>query len=547
MKRLLGKCTLALVVPLVLVAVAEGVTRVLVPPPSPDAIRIFHEVRAPNGAEYRQRSPGKDLGWNRRYSVAKPPGVTRIACIGGSTVEGQPFVPEASFVVALERILRTLCDGREVEVLGYGVGGHYSDLECLAFDEALELAPDVVIVYSAHNEFHPANVGNLLARHDHPLRTALLEAVCSLRLATVIEQAIRRDGKPLVRPAESVAREAPRYRPIDSVEYRLVVDRFRHNLESMARRAAERGIALVLCTAVSNRRDFAPMADVFRADLGAAERERVVALLDRSLALSDEGRPNLALQLVAEAEAIDDMPARIRFARGRALLGLGRVEEARELLVLACDQDGRLNRATTHLNAVVREIAKTGAAILADVEREFDERSDCGIAGHDWIVDNVHPTLSGQVLIAQILAETLANAGLVVRQSDLERLATVAPLPAGMLLQSVLEERSGFANLLLALEKGRGGGTAAVARAHYQKSLAIDERPLALVGIGLLDALEERVEDGAHALRRAHAVDPTLLATYAPAAARSQILADLFQRLGVRFDGEQAILSEPVR
>ena len=88
--------------------------------------------------------------------VAKPAGVFRIACLGGSTtydVEIEDW--RRSFPAQLETVLREERGHPEVRVVNAGVGG-YNSWETLVNLElrVLQLAPDLVILYDNANDAH---------------------------------------------------------------------------------------------------------------------------------------------------------------------------------------------------------------------------------------------------------------------------------------------------------------------------------------------------------------------------------------------------------
>ena len=230
MKKTWQKLAIAILAPVAFLTLAEGIARVFVTPGK--GARIFTRLSGPDGVEIWQRNPRGGKKEYPRYTAEKPEGVIRIACVGGSTVEGMPF-PELAFPVVLQRMLRLLKSGEPIEVIGCGVGGNYSAGELRIFEEVLELEPDIVVLYSAHNEFHPANVTRLVRRAEHPMAARVVEALASLRLVTAVKRAMGVDESE--RPAASIRESAIERRPIDTPEYRIVLQAFRDNVEAMVR------------------------------------------------------------------------------------------------------------------------------------------------------------------------------------------------------------------------------------------------------------------------------------------------------------------------
>jgi lysophospholipase L1-like esterase len=90
----------------------------------------------------------------REVSVAKPAGVLRIVCLGGSTTfDGGSVGKDRPWPEVLEAELRKRLGTSSIEVLNLGIGGATSldsliDLQM----RALAFQPDLIVVYQAHND-----------------------------------------------------------------------------------------------------------------------------------------------------------------------------------------------------------------------------------------------------------------------------------------------------------------------------------------------------------------------------------------------------------
>jgi len=96
------------------------------------------------------------LGYrDREFTVKKPSGVVRIACIGGSTTV-QGVRNEETYPALLEELLRQRF-GDRVQVLNLGVSGVCSDFWLTRPDkmeELLRLEPDIVVQYEGFNDIY---------------------------------------------------------------------------------------------------------------------------------------------------------------------------------------------------------------------------------------------------------------------------------------------------------------------------------------------------------------------------------------------------------
>jgi lysophospholipase L1-like esterase len=112
-----------------------------------------------------------------RIASHKPAGGIRVIALGGSTTFGLYVGAEAAFPASLEVRLSALAGGRGVEGLNLGCAGFASDRVLALLRSVLALEPDLVVVYTGHNEMlgGPASEGGELGPAQR-LRARLLEA-----------------------------------------------------------------------------------------------------------------------------------------------------------------------------------------------------------------------------------------------------------------------------------------------------------------------------------------------------------------------------------
>ena len=186
------------------------------------------------------------------FAVPKPPGTTRIVCIGGSTTY-ETGVPDdgETYPAVMGELLRATHGHPEVEVINAGVPGYTSfETSILLLLRVLEWEPDVVVHYDNTNDVHPRLVEPELYASDaagyrrpwdddvrwwdHSLvvRWIGVQAGFSPRNA-LVDRATRAENA-ASDPGTALARNSPRW--------------FRRNLDSMAVLCAARGTRLVLAS-----------------------------------------------------------------------------------------------------------------------------------------------------------------------------------------------------------------------------------------------------------------------------------------------------------
>jgi tetratricopeptide (TPR) repeat protein len=133
-----------------------------------------------------------------------------------------------------------------------------------------------------------------------------------------------------------------------------------------------------------------------------------------------EGESESALTSYREAERIDDTMAELQFRIGKLHQAQSRSDLARERLTLARDLDALRFRADSEINEAIRAIAadaRDAGVLLADTERRFQAVSPQGLPGHSLFLEHVHPTFSGNYLIALTWLEQ-AGAGFPEWQTE---------------------------------------------------------------------------------------------------------------------------------
>lgn len=91
----------------------------------------------------------------------KPEGRWRIACLGGSTTYSDLVDDDDAYPALLERILRERQPGRDLDVVNAGVPS-YTSADSLAnlANRVIDLAPDVVVLYQAVNDYRTRKYAN---------------------------------------------------------------------------------------------------------------------------------------------------------------------------------------------------------------------------------------------------------------------------------------------------------------------------------------------------------------------------------------------------
>ena len=343
----------------------------------------------------------------------KPAGTIRICILGESAAMGTPD-PAFSFGRILEVMLRRSYPDKRFEVINAAMRGINSHVIRRIANECVHHEIDLFIVYVGNNEV----VGFCGA---DPYSPAWTQSLTYIRAAIWLKST--RLGQlfgDLTAPADSSQAQSMvffrehRLRP-DDLRRTLNRDNFRANLLDICRVTTESGAKVILCTTAVNLRDCPPLGSLHRAKLTAGERAAWERLYESGAASEDRSDYRRALDQFAAAARMDDTFADLQFRLARCYLALGELNPAKEHYTLARDWDSMQFRADSRINSAIRELAagvESRGVKLVDVEMAFasSELSEEGIPGGKLFYDHVHPSFSGNYLIAKTCYTAVCSA-----------------------------------------------------------------------------------------------------------------------------------------
>ncbi|MDP8223597.1 MAG: SGNH/GDSL hydrolase family protein [Candidatus Lernaella stagnicola] len=381
------RAALALGVTLALLVALEGVARfVPLTPPSQYLILVHSHARdiplltpdAGRPDRWRINPLMQERFADESVPIEKDVDERRVLCLGGSTVRGVGAEASQSFPRQLEKLLAAASSTRR-RVLNFGANGFTSTQLRWVADELRAAKPDVVVIYSGHNEWTGARLYGSFA--DHPRLTQGRALLSHSRLYLLMRSGILRlRGRP-----DRVA-FAPGGPPATETENRAVAKRFERNLRNIRHTFESEGARVVFCTVISN--PFTPPAGSPVGDSNPA--------VHREAHLAD-------LLPVLDAAALSPPLADYREAV-RSFTN-GRRAAAYELFVRARDADSAPLRATTLTNEAIRHAAEI--IPLVDLDAALRERFLAGEPVGELFADSVHFTAAGAEWAAQRVAETL--------------------------------------------------------------------------------------------------------------------------------------------
>lgn len=351
----------------------------------------------------------------------KGPREFRIFCLGGSTVQGRPFAIETSFTTWLELELQAASPGRDWQVVNCG-GVSYASYRLIPIlEEVLRYEPDLIVVYTGHNEFledrtysrwkeMPDSVAapaGWLARTRtwNVMRSGFLD-LCG-REARLATPTLRTEVNAMLD-----YRDGLQFYHRDEEWRRRTIRDFEFNLRRMVRLCDDASIPIAMVNPVCNLRDCPPFKSQHRDGMTEEEQARWNSLVEESVACRAADRER-SQDLLLDALKIDDRHAGLHYLLASSFEQSGDANRARTHYLLAKEEDVCPLRILDEMQDAICRVAKETDTPLVDVRRRVCSLSPDGIPGRDHLADHVHPTIETHQMIANWIFEELARQKLV--------------------------------------------------------------------------------------------------------------------------------------
>lgn len=353
------------------------------------------------------------------FAATKSAETFRVFCLGGSTVQGRPYSVETSFTTWLTLNLQAARPDIDWEIVNCGGISYASYRLVPVMREVLGHEPDLMILYTGHNEFLEDRTYQTQKKTPRTLirlhRTMLHLRSYALADRWLARRRTQRTSRTVlssdVRTKLDLRKGLQSYHR-DPTWRQGIIEHFGDNLETMIRLARRAGVPVILVNPVSNLKDCPPFKSEFGKDLSAAQRRRATDLWEQARQL-DWSRVHDKLGLLEQAVAIDDRHAGLLFGLGRCYRHIGRPTEARKWFVRAKDEDICPLRIIEPMHEIILETAARHRLPLVDIRAMIEKHTEGGIPGDEWLLDHVHPTISGHQLIADALYQAMAEMDLV--------------------------------------------------------------------------------------------------------------------------------------
>ena len=369
------------------------------------------------------RIPKLELFPNESFTQTKPANRLRAFCVGGSTTYGRPYLPHTSFCSWLEDFLNYVDREHQWEVINAGGVSYASYRIALLMDELIQYEPDLVVVYTGHNEFLERRTYSKILRLPMVLRN-LGTLASKLRIYSLLNNIIGywTSGKGKAGTVHELTKEVnpildlsvgPYDYARDDEQKKDVVAHFRFNLTRIIRLARSVDSKVILVTPAAKMRHEAPFKSQHRDNLRKPALEEWIRNYEWALELVREKEFEEALIHILNAETLDPRYAHTFALKGDILFALRRYGEAKVAYRRAIDEDVCPLRAISALGNSVSDIGREMNVPVVDFDSIISERSPEGITGEELFLDHVHPTIEGHKILALEILDEVIKIGMV--------------------------------------------------------------------------------------------------------------------------------------
>jgi lysophospholipase L1-like esterase/tetratricopeptide (TPR) repeat protein len=304
------------------------------------------------------------------FYAEKPESTFRIFVLGGSSTQGFPYNPQASFPAHLKRRLALLYPDKYIEVINLGASAINSYTIGDILPAVLEQSADLILIYAGHNEYYGA-LGAGSAKSVNPGLANLILFLRDFRTVQLIENLISRVGSQAANANKSLMQRMIGQSLIafGSDTYQRGIDQYRRNLSDILQAISKTEIPVLIGSLTSNIADQQPLNSEQKSKAGLSANEY--------------------------------------FYKGKELLKAGKSGEAKSNLVLAKEYDGLRFRAPEAMNEVIAELSTTFEVPLVDINQNFNKKSPAKVTGANLMCDHLHPNREGYFLMSKIFTEAI--------------------------------------------------------------------------------------------------------------------------------------------
>ena len=359
----------------------------------------------------------------------KQPDEFRIFLFGESTMQGTHLFPKSTIKKWMEIYSEDLlgeAEAKKITIINFGRLGCGSRFMLQAFKDTLVYKPDLVVFYSAHNNFIQLELRDEVLKskpvvekfgafmQELAKKSSFISTMKRLAVAAKIK---RSERKAKIKNDEWYVEEEKKFDPDTDLiqngsdQFERIRQSWERDIRQMIQVSREKNVPVIFFEGVSKYKDFKPFYSKHSLRLNVDQRqewENVSSAAEKSF---QEERYFEAMTLYQQALALDDGYALTYFRIGQCLEQLGDYKGAYKSYVESNEKDTMPIRAPKVVNLFYDQLAaeKLKDVYIIPTQRLFDQYSPNGLVNDEWVADQLHPTMKGQALMAEEIVKIVVE------------------------------------------------------------------------------------------------------------------------------------------
>lgn len=366
------------------------------------------------GAAARQATAHRLANLPRAFPESGAPGDLNVLVVGESSALGTPYDPHISVGQIIAWQLQRVFPARKVRVEVLAQGGMTLEGAVSQFRRARR-RPDVVLIYSGHNEFQGRYGWARTVRHyreEGPVRFQSRLAAWAARhspFCAVVAETLERHQLD-VPPPPRVTRDLVDRPAFTPEEYQHILDDYARRLDGLVAHVRSIGAVPIVVVVAGNDAGYPPARSYLDPATPPADRAAFARAFTaaRVLESTDPARAEAAYR---ELERLQPDFAETHYRLGRLAEARGDRAVAATRFARARDLDGMPMRCPSDFQDVCRVVADRRGAVLVDGPRVLAALSPSGLLDDNVFHDAQHPTFRAYLALARQAVGELRSRG----------------------------------------------------------------------------------------------------------------------------------------
>ena len=366
-------------------------------------------------------------------SIKKEPGEYRILLFGESTMHGNHLFPKSTIRIWMQLYLENLLGkekAKHIKIINLGRLGAGSDFIKQSYLDTLPYKPDLVIFYTAHNDFIQLENRQLILKKvkTNPIgdffqsmfkKSYFISAMKRMGIKAKLKRTLAKEAKCdktndwyNEKKTKVYHKDTDLLKP-NGPDFQRIQSHWENNIKEIINVAAQHHIQVMFLEGIAKYREYEPFESVHNHKLSSPQMLEWKQAFEMAETQLKNGQYVEAADSYQKAMAIDPQYALTYFRLGECYEKLEDYQKANEFYIASNERDYFPVRAPQTANQFYEKIASSHLPNVNVIKTQelFENNSDHEIVDDSLILDQIHPTMKGQALIALNIVRLLYAQG----------------------------------------------------------------------------------------------------------------------------------------